>query len=100
MAKKISPNLFLGLGAIGLGLTYLYRTSKEKGVPNINHIEGINVEINPEKLMNNAKKYIKTNPQARDLLANAAKGILGGYLNSNKSEYNVDDDDDEYFDAN
>jgi hypothetical protein len=85
MTKKINTTTWLGIVAAGLTGAYLWKSAKDKGVNTLNHIEGINIEIKPDQLLDNAKKYIKTNPHARDLMANAAKGILNGYLSSVKS---------------
>ena len=87
---------YLGYALIGGLAYYLYRTGKNKGVKGLNHIEGINIEIQPEKLLEKArKKVINMNPQHRDFLFNAAKGIVRGY-NSRLNNKVHEDEEYEY----
>jgi hypothetical protein len=62
-------------------VAFLYKSSKDQGLAGLNNFEGVNVTIEPDKLLEHARKHLtRLNPQHRDMLINAAQGIVRGYL--------------------
>lgn len=60
------------LGAIAFASTALFIfKSREKGVST--KIEGLNIDIDPEKIVDNIKPYISDDSKANDFIANIAK---------------------------
>lgn len=78
-------------------VAFLAKSSKEKGLAGLNNIDGINIEINPEKLLEHARTGLnKMNPKQRDMLVNAAQGIVRGYMGGGKIDTDDYYEDDEY----
>lgn len=67
--------MFLGaLAALSTG-AYLYKSSKENDT-SFNGVEGLNIHLNPEKLVESAIMKMRTDPQLQDRLVNAAKQLI------------------------
>ena len=64
----------LGIGVVGL---YLYKT-KDKDVKN-HQIEGLNININPEKLLDSGLALLDGNPYLKQQVATSLKGFMKGY---------------------
>jgi len=87
----------MGIAAVST-IAFLYRSGKDKGLSGLNHIDGINIEINPEKLVNHAKGKIKNlSPKQQELILSAAQGIVRNYVGAS-SGGDLDDNDDKYDD--
>lgn len=71
MDKKAKIAGLIGLSAIGY---YLYST-KDKDVSN-HQIKGLNVNINPELLVNGGLEMIKLNPLLKSQIKNGLAGLM------------------------
>ena len=69
----------LGLLAAASTVAFLVKSSQEKNV-DINHIEGLNLEINPDILIDTAKNFVRANPLAKDMGAAILKKIVAANL--------------------
>lgn len=69
----------LGLGVIGL---YLYKT-KDKDVSD-HKIEGLNIDINPERLVDSGLALLGGNPYLKQQISTSLKGFMKGYLNGKR----------------
>lgn len=88
----------MGIAAIST-IAFLYRNGKEKGMSGLNHVDGINIEINPEKLVGHARKKLSNlTPGQQDLIVSAAQSLVRNYVGELRSDADLDDDDDEYDD--
>jgi len=60
------------LGAIAAASTALF-IFKSRTMPDSKQIEGLNINIDPEKMVDNIKPYISTDPELSEKIANIAK---------------------------
>lgn len=49
-------------------------------------LEGINIDIDADKIVDSLKTKINTNPQAQKAIGHALKGLISGYLSSLNEE--------------
>lgn len=67
-----------GLALVSLGY-FLYKTGQEKE-EGMNHIDGLNVEVNPERLIDGGLAFVRMNPDHKEMLGNFARGAVSRYL--------------------
>lgn len=69
------------LGALAAGATimFLWKSSKEKG-SSMNHIEGLNINLNPEKLVRSGIELMPIDPTLKGHVRTIASNIVGGYM--------------------
>ena len=60
------------LGAIALASTALF-IFKSRTMTDAKPIEGLNIDIDPEKMVDNIKPYISTDPELNEKIANVTK---------------------------
>jgi len=79
MEKKKIDLVSLLLGGTALMATgaYLWRSSQGKG---INHLQGINLTVNPEKLIDATKPFIHKNPLYQEVIADMGKKFIQGFM--------------------
>lgn len=79
MSKKKHDllSIILGVTAVGATGAYLYRASQGKG---INSLEGINLTVNPEKLIDASKPFLHKNPAYQEVLADMGKSLIQGFM--------------------
>jgi hypothetical protein len=78
MQKKLDlVSILLGVTAVGATGAYLYRATQGKG---INSLQGINLTINPEKLIDASKPFIHKNPIYQEVFADMGKKFIQGFM--------------------
>jgi hypothetical protein len=67
------------LGAIAFASTALFMFESRKNKENTK-IEGLNIDIDPEKMIDNIKSYISPNEKVNEMVANFAKDKISKIL--------------------
>ena len=74
--KKAKIAGLIGLSAIG----YYFYSTKNKNVES-HKIDGLNVNINPDRLIESGLNLLNTNPLVKKQIENGLKGLVKGYMN-------------------
>jgi hypothetical protein len=69
----------LGVGVVG----YYFYMTRDKDVAT-HRIEGLNINVNPEKLLDSGLALLDGNPYLKQQVSTSLKGFLKGYLNKKK----------------
>lgn len=67
------------LGAIAFASTVLFMLKSRKNNESTK-IEGLNIDIDPEKMVDNIKPYITDDPNTNEIIANIAKNGISKLL--------------------
>jgi hypothetical protein len=67
------------LGVIAFASTALFMLESRKS-PDNKKIEGLNIDIDPEKMVDSIKANISKNPKVNDILADLAKSSIARLL--------------------
>ena len=70
------------LGALALisTLSFLYKSSRENGENVNSQIEGLNVDINTDKIIDSSINKLKANPRTKQVASGIAKHIVSGII--------------------
>jgi hypothetical protein len=86
-------NLKKYLGPIALLSVVSYFVATKNDKDRHPALEGINIDIDTNKIVDSIKEKIKTNPQAQQAIGHAIKGLISGYLAEiNRTEDDESDD--------
>ena len=69
----------LGALAAGATMVFLWKSSKEKNAGSMNHIKGLNIELNPELLVRSGIELMPIDPTFKGAAQKIASNFIGGY---------------------
>ncbi len=72
------------LGGIALlaTISFMIKSSRENGSNNVNHIEGLNIDINSDKIINGLANKLDINGKAKEVVGNVAKRAFAGFIDA------------------
>ena len=76
----------IGLLSAGFGILYVYKASEEKALDG-KGLEGFNIDINADKVIDTAKNFVRANPVVKEAGAEAAKRLVGHILSRRGKTY-------------
>jgi len=72
MIKKDKSQKILGAIAFASTALFMFRS---RNTPESKKIDGLNIDIDPEKMIDNVKSYISPNEKVNEIVANFAKSV-------------------------
>ncbi len=72
--------LLIGGIAIVSTITFLLKSSSENGNKSINNFDGINIDVDSDKIINRMANSLDLNGRAKEVVGNIAKKAFAGYI--------------------